>query len=514
MFKFDIIVAMNKNSLIGLVEYGVHTLPWPFLKQDMKYFKSKITSIDNDGKKNAIIVGYNTWITLSQNCKKSQYCDYIVVSKIDLPNHTLCAKTFIECLNIAKSLENICQIYVIGGSSTYYQALKHPDLDKIYITHINQTYPSENIVEQYIYFPLNISMIKQFVSDNFLEILYQSDEIIDKQPNIGYHFFVYKTSNNFCQYYNQISENIKYKISVSNVPSVNNEEYQYLDLIQKILSEGVVKKTRNAITKSIFGFQLRYNLSNGYPIPTVKKCYPKAIFEELMWMIRGQTNVKILQEKGVHIWDKNSTSDFLRNANLSYNEGDIGPGYGFQMRYFGAKYNDCQTDYTGKGFDQLNDCIRLINDDPHSRRIIICLWNASDISKMALPPCPLIYHFSVDLYPEQTNGKKGKLNCHLFQRSWDVLLGWNTTTAALLTYLLAHHCYLDPGILVHSISDAHIYQNHIESGAINCLMSRSPRKPPQLFITSRHENITDYKYDDLILYDYYPCPPICAEMIA
>jgi thymidylate synthase len=233
-----------------------------------------------------------------------------------------------------------------------------------------------------------------------------------------------------------------------------------------------------------------------------------------MWMLRGQTDTKILEQKNVNIWKKNSTKEYLKQYGLPYAEGDIGPGYGFQMRHYGAEYIDCKTDYTNQGMDQLTECINLLNTNPLSRRIMIDLWNPADVHKQALPPCHCIYNFGVDLYAEPIDSMRGKLNCHLFQRSWDVLLGWNTTTAALLTYLLAHHCNLDPGIVVHSISNAHLYNEHIESGVVDKLLLRKPRLFPKLNFLRRKENIVDYEFEDLVIDGYYPSPAISANLVA
>ena len=360
----------------------------------------------------------------------------------------------------------------------------------------------------------------------------QSNNMHDHGKNINFCFKRYQLTNNFYYVFPRMFTpdrilTISYGTILPSFDRIDGE-YQYLDLVRSIIERGIYKQTRNAITKSIFGYQMKYNLADGYPISTLKKSYPKAIFEELMWMIRGQTNVKILQEKNVNIWNKNSSKEFLQQMKLPYEEGDIGPGYGFQMRYYGAKYVNCLADYRGQGVDQLQQCIDLINNDPHSRRIIIDLWNPADVPLMVLPCCHCWYNFSVDLYDSSINdpnggpeallnsceGKRGKLNCHLIQRSWDVLLGWNTTTAALFTYLLAHHCNLDLGLLVHSISDAHLYKEHIDSGAVAKLLARTPRKMPSLDIVNTRASIEDYEFTDMVIENYYPCPPITAEMIA
>lgn len=425
-------------------------------------------------------------------------------------------------------MENVSYIFVIGGAAIYKDALQHPQLSKLGITFVHSTYPESNTVEQEIYFPIKLTSINHMEDLGALESCSSSNLILDSASGVYFKIVMYNVNTTiFTEMYN----NLKLNFTTVNVEpnfydpnhTVNKEEMQYVSLIKEILETGTVKSTRNGLTKSIFGYQMRFNLKNSFPLQTIKKSYPKSIFEELMWMIRGQTNVKFLQEKNVNVWNKNSSKEFLQKSNLPYTEGDIGPSYGFQMRHSGAEYIDCKTNYKEKGIDQLQYCINLIKNDPQSRRIIINLWNPSYLMKMALPPCHMIYHFSVDLYENQPNepnqsnkptNKVGKLNCHFFQRSWDILLGWNTTTAALFTCLLAHHCNLDPGVLVHSISDAHIYMTHIDSGGVTTLLGRKPRIFPTLTINKNTNSIEDYEFSDLTIKDYNPCPAIQLDMIA
>ncbi|AKI80230.1 bifunctional dihydrofolate reductase-thymidylate synthase [Acanthamoeba polyphaga mimivirus] len=563
MKKFNIIAAVNNDSIIGVKEYGTFSMPWPYLKDDMNHFRKITTDTGSiESGVNAIIVGFNTWQTLPSSYRNIRSRFNIVISRDDETDGQFhkYVKTFDEAIEFASSLTNLNEIFVIGGGVIYDLALKHKLLDKLYLTHVGSNYPIDDNVEKIVYFPLTWSKIEKMCDSNFLELdseiskrdigknivlrfqeysvkkeLNQAIEYLKKNTSLdnkevignkevtgskGYSLeqHDYYSTEYFWNLYGFITRKVFDLFNLSNEISVPNEEYpenQYIELVKTIMEKGIIKQTRNSITKSIFGYQLKYDLSKGYPIQTIKRSYPKAIFEELMWMIRGQTDVSILQKKGVHVWDKNSSKDFLSKYNLPYEEGDIGPGYGFQMRYWGAEYTDCKTSYQGQGIDQLNKCIESIQNNPHDRRIMINLWNCSDLDKMALAPCHFCYMFGVDLYDvPTTSGKKGRLNCHLVQRSWDVLLGWNTTTAALLTYLLANHCDLDPGILVHSISDAHIYQSHIDSGAIDQLLQRKCRKFPNLVIRNKKEKIDDYEFDDLTIENYYPCPSISAEMIA
>ncbi|BCS83036.1 bifunctional dihydrofolate reductase-thymidylate synthase [Cotonvirus japonicus] len=557
MSKINLVVAINNDSLIGIKEYGVFNMPWPYLKDDMNFFRKLTTTIPDESKINIIIVGYNTWQTLPNSYKKNTNRYNIIIARGDHQDSHLekYVDSFENALNFASNISHVNEIFVIGGSVTYQAALLCPQLKNIYVTHIKTNYPNDANIEKNIYFPLSHDQINKYQNDNLLDLESESVKH-DVSKNITMTFKKYIVKEKFhCEYmksvlvstpsYMKLKNNFTYFMCIVNLiynlfviilnfldltkqnlikdfsqedlqeeSQEDSQEYQYINLVKNIMENGIIKNTRNAITKSIFGYQLKYDLSKGYPIQTVKRSYPKAIFEELMWMIRGQTDVEILQKKGVHIWDKNSSKDFLEKNNLSYEEGDIGPGYGFQFRYYGAEYHDCKSDYKGKGIDQLKKCIEIINNNPHDRRIIINLWNSSCIDKMALAPCHLIYNFGVDLYEKPINGKRGKLNCHLFQRSWDVLLGWNTTTAALLTYIIAHHCNLDPGTLVHSITDAHLYKSHIDSGAVEKLLERIPRKFPTIKFNCQKDNIEEYQFDDISIENYYPCPAIIAEMIA
>lgn len=517
---FDIIVAINDDSLIGIKEYGIYTLPWPLLKEDIDFFRIKTTFTENPFNYNAVVIGYNTWTSMPIIYKKNPKRINFVISKDPDSHISNYGEKYIssidDALAYARVVDCIENIYVIGGATIYDYALRHPLLKNIYLTHIEISYPKENIVEEKIFFPLSIANINALETSGFLIHDENNDKhVFDHGKNIHYRLQKYTTMESFNIEYTNMIKLPRINKPPINLNVVDTDEKQYMDLVKNIIQYGKLKKTRNDITKGIFGYQLRYDLQEGYPLSTVKKSYPKAIFEELMWMIRGQTDAKILQKKGVHIWDKNSSKKYLEKYGLPYEEGDIGPGYGFQMRHYGAEYINCVMDYSGQGIDQLQNCINLIKSDPYSRRIVIDLWNSRDIHKMALPPCHMIYNFGVELYDSVNEaGKRGKLNCHLLQRSWDVLLGWNTTTAALLTYILANHCDLEPGILIHSISDAHLYQTHIDSGAVDELLRRSPRKMPTLKIITKHDHIEDYQYNNLVIENYFPCPSIIAEMVA
>lgn len=223
-----------------------------------------------------------------------------------------------------------------------------------------------------------------------------------------------------------------------------HEEYQYLDHIRLILEKGIKRDDRTGVgTYSIFGAQMRYSLrDNVFPLLTTKRVFWRGVVEELLWFIRGSTNAFELSEKNVHIWDANSTRDFLDSVGLGHYEvGDLGPVYGFQWRHFGAEYRGMHANYNNKGIDQLAEVIRTIKNRPNDRRIIMCAWNPTDLPKMALPPCHCLAQFFV---------ANGELSCLLYQRSADMGLGvpFNIASYALLTYMIAHVTGLKVGISI------------------------------------------------------------------
>jgi len=286
----------------------------------------------------------------------------------------------------------------------------------------------------------------------------------------------------------------------------NQEESQYLDLVQKIIKEGSTRGDRTGTgTISLFGAQMRFSLrDNTFPLLTTKKVFYRGIAEELFWFIRGSTSVKDLQDKNVRIWDGNSTREYLDSIGLTDREvGDLGPVYGFQWRHFGAKYVDMQTDYSGQGVDQLAKIIETIKTRPTDRRMIMCAWNPADLDKMALPPCHCLVQFYV---------ADGELSCQLYQRSADMGLGvpFNIASYALLTVMIAHVTGLKPGDFVHTLGDAHVYSNHVE--ALNEQCARAPRKFPKIHVKRNVTSIDDFKFEDFEVTDYNPHPKIAMQM--
>jgi thymidylate synthase len=296
----------------------------------------------------------------------------------------------------------------------------------------------------------------------------------------------------------------------------NTEEYQYLNLIRDILDKGTWEEGRNGRTKSIFGSMMRFSLANGQiPILTTKKTAWKTCLKELLWFIRGETNNKLLQAQGVHIWDGNTTREFLDSRGLHlYPEGMIGPGYGYQWRNFGASYN-C---FTGKaidgiehpfnGIDQLQPIIDALKDPKQrtSRRLVMTAWNPKQLDQMALPPCHILCQFNVH--------DGNKLSCSMYQRSCDEFLGQpiNIASYSFLTHLLAKHCGLEAYEFVYFMGNCHIYENSVD--ACKLQLTRKPYKFPTLSIKQIRENINDYQVEDFEIHNYQCHEAIKVAMIA
>jgi len=256
---------------------------------------------------------------------------------------------------------------------------------------------------------------------------------------------------------------------------------QYLDLLQHVLKNGTTKEDRTGTgTKSIFGYQMRFDLSKGFPLLTTKKLHLKSIIYELLWFLKGDTNVKYLQENGVRIWNEWADEN-----------GELGPVYGHQWRSW--------PDYNGGTIDQITNLINQIKNNPDSRRLIVSAWNVAEVDSMALPPCHTLFQFYV---------ANGKLSLQLYQRSADIFLGvpFNIASYALLLMMVAQVTDLEVGEFVHTFGDAHIYSNHLEQ--VQEQLSRDPRTLPTMRINTNVKSIFDFKFEDFQLENYNPHPHI------
>ena len=287
----------------------------------------------------------------------------------------------------------------------------------------------------------------------------------------------------------------------------NRDELEYLRLIYSIISRGNKKDDRTGVgTMSKFGCKLEFDLSeNKIPLLTTKKVFFRGVAEELLWFISGSTDANKLSEKGVKIWNKNGCRENLDKLGFKERKvGDLGPVYGFQWRHFGAKYIDCDTDYTGKGYDQLSAVIEKIKTTPNCRRIVLSSWNPSDLNKMVLPPCHIGCQFYVN---------DNKLSCMMYQRSCDMGLGvpFNIASYALLTHMIAKLCELEADRFIYNMGDTHVYLNHIEP--LKEQLKRSTKQFPTIsFSNKKFNKIEDFTYEDIIIENYDPHPNIKMEM--
>ena len=259
----------------------------------------------------------------------------------------------------------------------------------------------------------------------------------------------------------------------------------YLDLMQHVLDHGTKKSDRTGTgTVSVFGYQMRFNLQEGFPLVTTKKCHMKSIIHELLWFLQGNTNIKYLKDNGVKIWDEWADEN-----------GNLGPVYGKQWRSWAT--------VDGRVVDQITEVIAQIKNNPDSRRLIVSAWNVGELNQMALAPCHAFFQFYV---------ADGKLSCQLYQRSADIFLGvpFNIASYALLTLMVAQVCALQPGDFVHTFGDAHLYSNHMEQTHLQ--LSREPRPLPTMKINPSVKNIFDFRFEDFTLEGYDPHPAIKAPV--
>ena len=499
--KLNLIYCKNNQNIIGIDNNLLFTIP-----ADMKYFK-KITSYEYiKNHKNIVIMGYNTWKSIPERYRPLDNRINIVISTnhydefkgFDNSEMFLVFKSFDECYKYLKLQEENCKMlgekFIIGGGQLYNYI--HNNylyvINIIYETIVNYTINKKNhfhytnIIEDELYPELNFNIEKY---DNFklLNKKYcDQDLVLVKCNNEKLHGVIYN-----------IYQNDKY---------INNDEKQYIDLMKKILHSNNVKDTRNSKVISLFGEKMIFDLRKGFPLLTTKRVPFKTILRELLWFIRGSTSNKELNDVNVHIWDANSSEEFLRKQGLNYEEGELGPVYGFQWRKFGAQYNDKKINYLQEeGVDQLQNVIDMIKNDPTSRRIILSAWNPVDIPKMALPPCHVMVQFSVD---------KEYIDAQLYQRSGDMFLGvpFNIASYSLLLHIIGSITGYTPRYLHHIIGDAHIYINHID--AISEQIHRAPLSFPILRLNKKIDNIDNIDENNFVLEGYNYHPSIKAEMIA
>tara|TARA_Y100000590_G_scaffold426944_1_gene536608 strand:+ start:1405 stop:2859 length:1455 start_codon:yes stop_codon:yes gene_type:complete len=484
MVLLNLIASVTQNNLIGINNDLLIKS-----KEDLKYFYKVTTDKYPEGDFNIVIMGYNTWLSIPPSKRPLKDRMNIVLTqnnkdKIEDNENIKVLDSLFDAIDWCNTNET-GRVFVIGGESVYTQCyLQHMNkINNIYLTRFYDNFQCQKMdTKSFPYEMLSSTDLIGHTSINTECEIYNNGPY--KKENLEVHYLIYQNRN-----------------------TQNKEEIQYLNLLHKIMCEGWRTESRNSITYSTFGERMSFNMDNGFPILTSKKMGYKTILRELLWFIRGSTSNQELLDKNVHIWSQNSTRKFLDSRGLNYEEGDLGPVYGFQWRHSGAEYKDCHTDYSGLGVDQLQNVIDLIKNDPNSRRIIMNAWNPQDIDKMALPPCHVMCQFHVDL-------ENKKLNCQLYQRSGDMFLGvpYNISSYSFLLHIIAKITGYTPGRLIHILGDTHIYESHFE--AVNKQLMRSPGKFPTLEIIGEIENIDSLNEDMFELKDYKSYDKITAPMIA
>ena len=474
-------------------------------KNDMKFFRNTTIKTSKPGNMNAVIMGRKTYNSIPKSLKHRVNC--VVSNSLDTKNTLLEGGTERgrsgELLIINTSVENILEqlkkytfienIYVIGGESIYKYFNDNNLFDELILTIVKV--PKINYGDTFFpYINFNDYNISKVIDDTTKGIEF----LTDNHCNI-----ITKT------FY--LAKKLPVKINeLTDILSINSQEYQYLNLLDKILKNGEMRTTRNSKTISLFGVKMNFDISKSFPLLTTKKMYWKGILKELLWFINANTNSKDLEKDKVRIWKGNSTREYLDSIGLEhYEEGECGPIYGFQWRHFNAEYKGCKADYSGKGVDQLQNIIDLIKNKPTSRRMFMTAWNPGQLDEMALPPCHISYQFYVR--NDKITGEK-YLDCMMYQRSGDVFLGvpFNIASTATLTYILANITDINPGKINIVIGDAHIYENHIEQ--VRTQLSRHPLQFPKLEISKKLDiNSLDYASFNISNYNYHPS--IKASMI-
>nr|XP_048336897.1 bifunctional dihydrofolate reductase-thymidylate synthase-like isoform X2 [Ziziphus jujuba var. spinosa] len=432
---YQVVVAATRDMGIG--KDG--DLPWT-LPNEFKFFMDLTETTSDPGKKNAVVMGRKTWESTPPKIRPLPGRLNVVLTRsgsFDIAT----AENVVICGSMDSALEllagspyclSIEKVFVLGGGEILKDALNGPGCEAIHITEIEASIECDTFIPS--------------VDTSVFQPWYSSFPIVEN--NIRYSFTTYvRVRSSEVQSLGQNngliadgkSGSMKFDIQkFSFLPKMifeRHEEHQYLRLVQDIISDGNTKDDRTGTgTVSKFGCQMRYNLRRTFPLLTTKKVFWRGVVEELLWFISGSTNAKVLQEKGIHIWDGNASRDYLDGIGLKdREEGDLGPVYGFQWRHFGARYTDMHADYTGQGFDQLLDVIDKIKNNPNDRRIILSAWNPADLKLMALPPCHMFSQFYI---------ANGELSCQMYQRSADMGLGvpFNIASYALLTCMIAHVC--------------------------------------------------------------------------
>lgn len=490
--QVSLIIAIDENGGIGING----ELPWS-LSEDMAFFQDVTTRQYEKGMTNVVIMGKNTWLSIPEKFRSLTNRINIVISttltteEVEKENKTNTTTYITKSLSDALILcheKNLKYIFICGGKKIYDEAMQTLIFNHIYLTEIKKSYDNDTKINKEI---LNEIRLKSHLDFN------RKIKALDTKNNI--------------------EVDVSFSHLTAKTETNNLEEMNYLSIIETILNKGHRRQTRNAITYSTFGEGLKFDLNNGFPLLTTKKVFFRGVFEELLFFLRGDTNTRHLSEKGVKIWEPNTSREFLDSMGFyDYEVGDMGNMYGMQLRHFNAKYYGMNHDYTNQGIDQVKYCIDLLKKDPYSRRIVMTTYNPEQAFQGVLFPCHgLTILFNVE------DGHR--LSCMMTQRSADYICGvpFNIASYALLIHLMCEVINNDetytgtkftPGRLIMNFGDTHIYEDHKQASIKQLL--RTPYKFPQIKIKKQMKELTDISFEDIEMINYNSYPVLSVKMIA
>jgi dihydrofolate reductase / thymidylate synthase len=466
----SIVVAFSSKNF-GIGRAGA--LPWN-IPEDLRHF-SEVT------KGGTVVMGRNTYESIPEEKRPLRGRKNIVLTNQDLYGDDKREDAIAVYNNIDKLRDYVIRnrrtedIYIIGGASIYKKFMYLAET--IYATVIDKSFEDMDT-----FFPVDHCF------EDF-HITKYSDMMTSAQGNCNYRFITYERGANTC-----------------------HQEYGYLDLMQMITTQKKRPDRTGVGTHSSFGHQMRFDISKSIPLVTTKFVPFKSVVKELLWFLRGETDSKILEGQGVNIWKANTTREFLDNRGLQhYREGDLGPLYGFNLRHFGAKYEGCDHDYRGQGYDQVAELIQGLRNDPFSRRHLLTTYNPGAVKDSVLAPC---HGIAINFYVDEDEDGVRELSCHVYNRSQDMFLGvpFNIASYAVLVYIIAAMVDMKPKDLVLSTGDTHVYNNHIDQ--VKRQLGRRPLPFPTLTVheSVKTKKIEDITVDDFELVGYLHHPSISAPM--
>lgn len=533
-------MKINLIAAVCLPSRGIglrNALPWPKLADDLRRFRELTTRTDDPKKQNAVIMGANTWASLPRKLLPLRL-NLVVSRRLDLPfvPSVLCVKSLREGVDLVQQRRDVERLFVIGGGMLFGEAMRNLDIDTIYLTEIMRDFKADVFLP-----PLPASFLETWRSEIVIDepsgtaFQYAQFDNMDHMDDEGDDFFLKQEADDAPPINAKpklSKEEIDARVNAADLcmtlmeqdlkafPTMQDDldtradeefvhvregEQQYLDMCRDVLRTGSARNDRTGVgTLSKFGFTLRYQLQDGFPLLTTRRVFFAGVVAELEHFLKGKTDAKLLDAQKVRIWNGNTSRAALDRLGFHDRaEGDMGPVYGFQWRHWGAPYTGCEADYTGQGIDQLAQLVKGLQEDPHSRRHVLSAWNVAQLPDMVLPPCHVVAQFYV---------ADGKLSCMLYQRSCDLALGYpfNVASYALLTHLLAQICDLQVGELVHVIGDAHLYKSHLAN--MRELLSRSPRPFPRLRLNPFLSSLDEFHAQDAQLEDYDPHPALNFPM--